>query len=143
MNWLSNNINSQDEIADIDFDASKASLKLFHHSRLEFCNLSSRKMKEISSFNGLKPEGMFKIEGRNPLYGERVLWENRFYRFKHVISGKYLSIGSDDKLYLVRDMDNTSLFSLHPIKFLKSDKIKRYVKKDSYFMLLWQIILLE
>lgn len=90
-------------------------------------------MKENSSFNGLKPEGMFKIEGRNPLYGERILWENRFYRFKHVISGKYLSIKSDDKLHLVRELDNSSLFSLHPIKFLKSEKLLRYVKKDSYF----------
>ena len=45
----------------------------------------------------LKPEGPFKIEGINPIYGERICWQTNFYRLKHIMSGRYLAISNSNQ----------------------------------------------
>ena len=87
----------------------------------------------------LKPEGLFKIESSNPLYGERVCWQTNFYRFKHLISGRYLSLGGENlenKLNLEKEPSLYSLFMFFQVQTThKNDLANRYVKRDSYYKL--------
>ena len=107
--------------------------KIFQQFTLCFVDLRKRCLTEFSSLNGLTPEGMFKIEARNPLYGERVLWETNYYRFKHIVTEKYLYIDENDNIGLTLKPVKAQLFNFSPIKVLGKDKDNRFVKKDQYF----------
>jgi hypothetical protein len=86
----------------------------------------------------LRPEGLFKIEGMNPVYGERVCWQTNYYRLKHVMSGMYLSTdekGSEFYMALKRDLDDSSLFMFVNVQSTTSEQSSRYVADDSYYLL--------
>jgi hypothetical protein len=71
---------------------------------------------------------MFKIEAKNPIYGSKILWNTSNYRFKHVVSGRYLSFDKTGTLCLTTNINKESLFKFHPINFLATGEIKKYVK---------------
>lgn len=103
---------------------------------LRFKKIQSSEQKTKST--ELKPEGLFKIESINPVYGERICWQTSYYRFKHVMSGLYLCINTDkkDQLFgLNRSRDNNTLFTFVPVQSTKVDQGDRYVGNDSYYLL--------
>jgi len=92
---------------------------------------------EQGSTSILKPEGLFKIEGSNPIYGERVCWNNNYYRFKHLISGRYLSVDvekGDSYCGLEKEPDQKTMFMFVPVQTEATGE-SRFVKKDSYYKL--------
>lgn len=96
-------------------DSNKASIMLFQNMKLTFADLKKRKNHDRDLFNRLSPEGLFKIEAENPIYGEKVVMERRRYRLKHVISGRYLKLGTSDSLSLGSELDESTLFSFCPL----------------------------
>ena len=86
-----------------------------------------------------KPEGLFKIEAENPIYGEKVQWNVNYYRLKHIISGRYLCIddleATEDFLYLVKEPTPDSSFCFVPIQSEPSEMESRNVKIGSYYKL--------
>lgn len=85
----------------------------------------------------LKPEGLFKIECMNPVYGERVCWQTNYYRFKHLMSGMYLATDENSEFYLKlkRERDDTTLFSFVNVQAAEAESGSRYVSLDSYYLL--------
>jgi hypothetical protein len=85
----------------------------------------------------LKPEGLFKIEAMNSVYGERVCWQTNYYRFKHVMSGLYLSTDENSEFYLNlrRERDDSSLFAFVNVQAAEAESGSRYVSMDSYYLL--------
>ena len=51
---------------------------------------------EVES-ESFKPEGLYRIEAENPIYGEKVHWSSNSYRLKHVISGRYLCLDPENQ----------------------------------------------
>lgn len=87
-----------------------------------------------------RSEGLFKIETQAMVTGERVCWTTNYYRFKHVLSGRYLAIDpkSPETNYLTLEQIPTtnSLLSFVPLKSgTGTESASRYVFKDSYYQL--------
>lgn len=103
---------------------------------LRFKRIESSEKKTKST--ELKPEGLFKVESINPIYGERVCWQTSYYRFKHVMSGLYLYISNDKtgQLFgLKRNCDNNTMFTFVPVQSTNVEQADRYVSNDSYYLL--------
>ena len=58
-------------------------------------------------------EGFWKIEGRNPIAGGIVSWGNYFYRFRHLITGKYLAFDNHGQMKLTNERGANSQFRFH------------------------------
>jgi hypothetical protein len=109
--------------------------KVFEHTEIESNPINEALSSELPSL--LRPDGLFQIEAKNPIIGEQIAWSTNYYRFKHMISGKYLMIGDDSNLHLEKEPTNSSLFSFHQIQIASEvDNLDpRFVRRDSFFKL--------
>jgi hypothetical protein len=109
--------------------------KVFEKTEIESNPINESLSNELPSL--LRPDGLFQIEAKNPIMGEQIAWSTNYYRFKHLISGKYLMIGPDNALGLEKEPTSRSLFSFNQIQMASEvDNLDpRFVRTDSFFKL--------
>lgn len=61
--------------------------------------------------------------------------EQRYYRFKHVISGRYLRLGIGDDLSLGSELDDSTLFQFCPLQQEQRKDSNSYLTDESFFKL--------